>query len=37
MCKLKWLEISHKLRKYCTLTELVIEAKELEPDCKPES
>uniref|UniRef100_A0A8C0XZ53 HMG box domain-containing protein n=1 Tax=Castor canadensis TaxID=51338 RepID=A0A8C0XZ53_CASCN len=28
MCKLKWLEISHKLRKYRTLTELVVEAKE---------
>ncbi|XP_069891436.1 upstream-binding factor 1-like protein 1 [Dipodomys merriami] len=27
-CKLKWLEISHKLRKYRTLTDLVQEAKE---------
>ncbi|KAL2806923.1 upstream-binding factor 1-like protein 1, partial [Daubentonia madagascariensis] len=27
MCKLKWLEISHKLNKYCTLKELVLEAK----------
>ncbi|XP_054581090.1 upstream-binding factor 1-like protein 1 [Eptesicus fuscus] len=28
MCKLKWLEISRKIRKYRTLTELVLEAKE---------
>ncbi|KAM4815300.1 upstream-binding factor 1-like protein 1 isoform 1-T2 [Thomomys bottae] len=28
MCKLKWLEISNKLRKYRTLTDLVQEAKE---------
>ncbi|XP_016062188.1 PREDICTED: upstream-binding factor 1-like protein 1 [Miniopterus natalensis] len=28
MCKLKWLEISNKLRKFRTLTELVLEAKE---------
>ncbi|XP_070283156.1 upstream-binding factor 1-like protein 1 [Myotis yumanensis] len=27
-CKLKWLEISSKIRKYRTLTELVLEAKE---------
>ncbi|XP_028619199.1 upstream-binding factor 1-like protein 1 [Grammomys surdaster] len=29
MCKQKWMEISCKLRKFCTLTELVLEAKEL--------
>ncbi|KAJ1065901.1 hypothetical protein K5549_012889 [Capra hircus] len=28
MCKLKWLEVSHKLRKFRTLRELVLEAKE---------
>uniref|UniRef100_A0A8C6FNJ4 HMG box domain-containing protein n=1 Tax=Moschus moschiferus TaxID=68415 RepID=A0A8C6FNJ4_MOSMO len=28
MCKLKWLEISYNLRKFCTLKELVLEAKE---------
>ncbi|XP_036284542.1 upstream-binding factor 1-like protein 1 [Pipistrellus kuhlii] len=28
MCKLKWLDISRKIRKYRTLTELVLEAKE---------
>ncbi|XP_054445405.1 upstream-binding factor 1-like protein 1 [Pteronotus mesoamericanus] len=28
MCKLKWLEISNKIRKFRTLTELVLEAKE---------
>ena len=28
MCKLKWLEVSHKVRKFCTLKELVLEAKE---------
>uniref|UniRef100_A0A4W2FX04 Uncharacterized protein n=1 Tax=Bos indicus x Bos taurus TaxID=30522 RepID=A0A4W2FX04_BOBOX len=28
MCKLKWLEVSHKLRKFQTLKELVLEAKE---------
>ncbi|XP_036154852.1 upstream-binding factor 1-like protein 1 [Myotis myotis] len=28
MCKLKWLEISSKIRKYRTLTDLVLEAKE---------
>uniref|UniRef100_G1QDW1 HMG box domain-containing protein n=2 Tax=Myotis lucifugus TaxID=59463 RepID=G1QDW1_MYOLU len=28
MCKLKWLEVSSKIRKYRTLTELVLEAKE---------
>uniref|UniRef100_A0A8C8Z424 HMG box domain-containing protein n=1 Tax=Prolemur simus TaxID=1328070 RepID=A0A8C8Z424_PROSS len=27
MCKLKWLEISHKLNKSCALKELVLEAK----------
>ncbi|XP_012386077.2 upstream-binding factor 1-like protein 1 [Dasypus novemcinctus] len=29
MCKLKWLEFSHNLRKFRTLTELVLEAQEL--------
>ncbi|XP_037696302.1 upstream-binding factor 1-like protein 1 [Choloepus didactylus] len=29
MCKLKWLELSHNLRKFRTLTELVLEAREL--------
>ncbi|XP_036179885.1 upstream-binding factor 1-like protein 1 [Myotis myotis] len=29
MCKRKWLEISSKIRKYRTLTELILEAKEL--------
>ena len=28
MCKLKWLEVSHKVRKFRTLKELVLEAKE---------
>ena len=28
MCKLKWLEVSHKVRKFHTLKELVLEAKE---------
>ncbi|XP_070264861.1 upstream-binding factor 1-like protein 1 [Myotis yumanensis] len=28
MCKLKWLEVSSKIRKYRTLTELVLEAEE---------
>ncbi|ELK29558.1 PREDICTED: upstream-binding factor 1-like protein 1 [Myotis davidii] len=28
MCKLKWLEVSSKIRKYRTLTDLVLEAKE---------
>ncbi|XDB65651.1 hypothetical protein ABFV05_019267 [Capra hircus] len=28
MCKLKWLEVSHKARKFRTLKELVLEAKE---------
>ena len=28
MCKLKSLEVSHKVRKFCTLKELVLEAKE---------
>lgn len=28
MCKLKWLEISHKIRKFRTLTEIVLETKE---------
>lgn len=28
MCKLKWLEVSYHLRKFRTLTELVLEAKE---------
>ena len=28
MCKLKWLEVSHRLRKFQTLKELVLEAKE---------
>lgn len=29
MCKQKWMEISYNLRKFRTLTELVLEAKEL--------